>query len=160
MAGGVEVTVTRVKLPAAARIQADMARLSRLVTKVGFPGGGVRRPADGLPVAAQAAIHEYGAESRGIPPRPFMHQALERNRQELKALKAGILVRIYRGSMDPYFGIKTIGEYLAGKIKESITLGDFKALKPSTILRKGSSRPLIDTGIMRASVTHTETEML
>jgi len=52
--------------------------------------------------------------------------------------------------------IKKAASYLEGKIKETITegRGEWPPLKPATIKRKGSSKPLIDTGKLRASITH------
>ena len=52
--------------------------------------------------------------------------------------------------------LKLSGAFLEGKIKEKITEGDpsWASLKPETIKRKGSSKPLIDTGKLRASITH------
>lgn len=52
--------------------------------------------------------------------------------------------------------LRIAGSFLEGKIKEKITLSDpdWPPLKPETIKRKKSSRPLIDTGRLRNSVTH------
>ncbi|AIY89894.1 phage virion morphogenesis protein [Geoglobus acetivorans] len=48
------------------------------------------------------------------------------------------------------------GSFLEGKVKEKITQGDpdWPPLKPETIRRKKSSKPLIDTGRLRDSITH------
>lgn len=48
------------------------------------------------------------------------------------------------------------GAYLEGAIKYTITegRGEWPELLPKTIARKGSSHPLIDTGKLRASITH------
>lgn len=52
--------------------------------------------------------------------------------------------------------LKKAGAFLEGAIKETITKGrsEWPPLKPETIKRKGSSKPLIDTGKLRASITH------
>ncbi|RLI74767.1 hypothetical protein DRO97_05075 [Archaeoglobales archaeon] len=52
--------------------------------------------------------------------------------------------------------LKKAGAFLEGAIKETITKGrpEWSPLKPETIKRKGSSKPLIDTGKLRASITH------
>ena len=52
--------------------------------------------------------------------------------------------------------LRKAGAFLEGAIKQKITQGDpsWPPLKPETIKRKGSSKPLIDTGKLRASITH------
>ncbi len=52
--------------------------------------------------------------------------------------------------------LRLAGAYLEGKIKEKITNTDpdWPPLKPATIKRKGSSKPLIDTGKLRNSIVH------
>ena len=41
-----------------------------------------------------------------------------------------------------------------GDMKKTIGRGKFKPNSPKTIKRKGSAQPLIDTGRMRASISH------
>jgi len=52
--------------------------------------------------------------------------------------------------------LRKAGAFLEGAIKQKITEGDpsWPPLKPETIKRKGSSKPLINTGKLRASITH------
>lgn len=52
--------------------------------------------------------------------------------------------------------LKLAGAFLEGKIKELFTKtpSEWPPLKPETIKRKGSSKPLIDTGRLRNSITH------
>lgn len=52
--------------------------------------------------------------------------------------------------------LRIAGAFLEGKVKEKITQSDpdWPPLKPETVKRKGSSRPLIDTGRLRDSITH------
>lgn len=52
--------------------------------------------------------------------------------------------------------LRLAGSFLEGKIKEKITLSDpeWPPLKPETVKRKKSSKPLIDTGRLRNSITH------
>lgn len=129
-------------------------------TKVGFPSEG--RPAavpDGYAsdiseVAQVAAFNEFGTVR--IPARPFFRQALDNNREALISFTSAIARRVMDGTVQPRQGLQLIGEWMAAKIKASITSGDFLPNSPITIARKKSSRPLIDTGQMRQSVTHVE----
>ncbi len=52
--------------------------------------------------------------------------------------------------------LRKAGAFLEGAIKQTITEGrsEWPPLKPETIRRKKSSRPLIDTGKLRNSITH------
>lgn len=113
---------------------------------------------DGTPVAYVAAIHEFGADNAGrnhevvIPERPYFRDALEtvvpqvtdhvRRRLDARTLDVGPL-------MDE------IGLMVAEEVQDSITRLRQPENAESTILRKGSSNPLVDTGQMRASVTWT-----
>ncbi|MDF7681191.1 hypothetical protein PT300_11600 [Enterobacteriaceae bacterium ESL0689] len=47
-----------------------------------------------------------------------------------------------------------MGEKLAGEVKRKIQSGIAPPLDPKTIARKGSSRPLIDTGNLLQSITY------
>ena len=49
-----------------------------------------------------------------------------------------------------------IGAVMEAKVKETITGGrpEWPPLKESTVKRKGHSKPLIETGRLRASITH------
>ena len=49
-----------------------------------------------------------------------------------------------------------IGAVMEAKVKETITGGrpEWPPLKESTVKRKGHSKPLIETGMLRASITH------
>lgn len=105
---------------------------------------------DGTPVAGVAAAHEFG--DGNLPERPFFRLANE----GIKGKAVGML----RAQIDPKVMAvdKTIAARLgamhAGEVKRSITALKSPALDPSTIARKGSSNPLIDTGVMRSSVTY------
>lgn len=83
-----------------------------------------------------------------IPARPFLARAQKSaNARCAKLVKA---------RMDENADIeqiaKEIGIVLQDEIQQQITKGNFVPNAPSTIKRKGSSRPLIDTGNLRQSV--------
>lgn len=50
--------------------------------------------------------------------------------------------------------VNTIGIILQAAVREKITTIQEPALAPRTILAKGSSKPWIDTGQLRSSVTY------
>jgi len=109
---------------------------------------------DGTPVAQVALQNEYGFESPGgaqIPARPFFRQALESVEDAV--------VRLVERRVDSETMVASsqlaneVGLTVAGAIQQRIVDLREPPNAPSTIARKGSSNPLIDTGQMRMSVT-------
>ena len=106
-----------------------------------------RYPA-GEAVTNVAAQHEYGIS---VPERPFFRQSLAGAERALRA--------IVRDGLDGRTMAVTertanrVGAHFAGELQASITRLRTPPNAPSTIRRKGSSNPLLDTGFMRASVT-------
>jgi hypothetical protein len=110
-------------------------------------------PADGEN-AEIGLIHEFGAPAAGIPARPFLKQTFERKRGELVALQAKIAQLLIAGKLTPEKAMGLLGAWAVGAIKATITRdGNFAPLKPATIKRKGSDKPLIDTGQLVGSIT-------
>ena len=107
---------------------------------------------NGLTVAANAAIHNFG--TKDIPARPFMDEAA----QAFEAAESQVAT-IYRRaieSTDASIANQRVGALYAQKIRESIRNGNFAALDKNTVKRKGSSKPLIDTGLLIGSVSFKE----
>ena len=115
--------------------------------KVGFLQG-ARYP-DGTSVAMVAAINEFGAPSRGQPPRPFFRNMI---RDKSKEWGPALAVLLKANDMDAKKSLEQAGAAIAGQLRQSITDLTSPPLKPSTIRRKGFDKPLIDTGHMLASV--------
>ena len=120
------------------------------VVNVGVPAGPKEK--DGTPVAMVAAVHEYGSPSQGIPERPFLRVAVQKNRIKYVRLNRINLVKMLRGQMGMEQALGQLGEMAKGDVQAEIRSGDFTPLKEATIKRKGSSRPLIDTGQMVQSI--------
>ena len=57
------------------------------------------------------------------------------------------------GKVSPFDGLSKLGVSYEGEMKKTFLVGQFIPNKPATIKRKGSSRPLIDTGHLRQSIT-------
>ena len=130
---------------------ADLARkLGRPATlKVGFLGNATYP--DGKPVAMIAAINEYGAPSRGQPPRPFFRRMINAKQGEWPAAIAGVLQA--QGN-DVEKALDIAGAAIAGQLRQSIVDLVDPPLAPSTIARKGHDKPLVDTSHMLKSVDH------
>ena len=117
------------------------------VLRVGFLEG-ARYP-DGTPVAMIAAIQDFGAPSRGIPPRPFFRNMIADKSPEWPNAIATLLKH---NDFDAKKTLMQTGEAIAGQLRESITTFVGAPLKPATIRRKGSEKQLVDSGVMLASV--------
>ncbi len=106
---------------------------------------------DGVSIAEIAAYNEYGTSH--IPARPFMRQTVEHYRSAWGRLGAQLEDKVAHG-MDPKQAMEVLGVKAEGDMKKTIGRGKFKPNSPKTIKRKGSAQPLIDTGRMRASISH------
>lgn len=106
---------------------------------------------DGTPVAMIAAINEYGAPSRGQPPRPFFRNMIHEKQGEWPEAIANL---VRANDMDAEKALDLAGAAIAGQLRQSITDLTEPPLAPSTIKRKGFDKPLIDTVHMLNSVNH------
>lgn len=111
--------------------------------EVGILGG---KYPNGLNIAQNAKLQEFGTYN--IPPRPFFRNALRQNEKRWIAFyKNGLKQRDLNI-------VGKVGVMASSDIKMSIT----KTLTPpnakATIKKKGSSHPLIDTGLLRAAIDY------
>ena len=137
------------------KFEAAMAELAKGIgsgktaVKVGFLEG-AKYP-DGKSVAMIAAINEYGAPSRGQPPRPFFRNMIALHSAEWPTAIAGLL---RSNDLDAGRALDAAGHGIAGQLKQSIVDLTRPPLAASTIRRKGFDKPLIQTGHMLNSVDH------
>lgn len=117
--------------------------------KTGQGGGAKQTPHT---VATVAAWNEFG--NKRVPERPFFRNAIHEMKEEIpKILKSRL------DAKDPVVTEQTaalLGAYATGEIQKSITDLKQPPNADSTIKRKGSENPLMDTGFMRQSVTWRE----
>lgn len=134
------------------------------VVKVGVQGAqGAANHQDGrLTVAQIAQVHEFGkvihhpklGRTTVIPERSFLRATIDQYAAAL-ARRNVLLVQGYMlGKFELHSALELLGQYVVGLIKQRIALGIPPPNRPSTIARKGSSKPLIDTGQLRNSITH------
>jgi hypothetical protein len=118
-------------------------------------GGGDVDPDSGLTNVAKAAIHQFGAPEAGIPARDFLSAPFDRNRDAYAAIVRKLMPLVVLGKIPEKQMFDIVGMQAVTDINKHVRQGAGvpPPLKPATIARKGSSRPLIDTGRMLASVT-------
>jgi hypothetical protein len=137
-----------------------MNAVGRTECAVGFPKGKGLKSAHyptGASILEVAVWNNFGAPRANIPARPFMNQATPKIVEAANALALQIAKANRSKPLNPAEYEKmyeALGQQSRGIIQHTITTGNFAPNAPSTILRKKSSRPLIDSGDMRAAVTY------
>lgn len=106
---------------------------------------------DGTRMVDVAAYNEFGTST--IPARPFFKQSYENHRSELQKVCSQAAKSVINGGPASK-ALDMIGSFTTGLVQEEIVNGNFVPNAPSTIKRKGSDRPLIDTGKMRQGIHH------
>lgn len=99
-----------------------------------------------------AGIHEHG--TKHIPKRAFIAPALKKNRGKYLKLVGKSFLPIVRGKQTTTQTWHYIGQQAVKDVQSFMLSASFTPLKEKTIKQKGSSRPLIDTGQLRQSVTY------
>lgn len=124
--------------------------------KVGFPAG--KAGGDNINKAMWNEFGTRGGASGGgwggpIPERPFFRTAMRNNQSKYRNALRSSAASILLGDVALVAVLNKLGIMAQGDIQASITSWTSPPNSPVTIARKGSSKPLIDTGAMRASVT-------
>lgn len=156
-----------VEITGGTKLANALARISENVTnaasvKVGFLAGSTEE--DGTSIPLIAAIQNFGAPSRGIPPRPFFSSMVREKRGEWGPLTAAALKA---NNMDARKALEAVGETIKGELMASIVATTAPPLAASTIRARGGkgnevfnrndpktfvAKPLVDTGTMLNSV--------
>lgn len=136
--------------PEGKRYFRELEKLANLEIQVGFQSG-ENTYEDGTDLVDVAAYNEYG--SSDTPARPFMKQSFENHEAELQKACDQVNAELSNGGTAEG-ALKTLGVFAKALVQEEIVEGSFEPNKPSTIKKKGSDRPLVDTGTMRQSVNY------
>ncbi|MET4863019.1 hypothetical protein [Morganella morganii] len=134
-------------------LEARIREMGKKKVVVGVPAAtnGIRD--DGLSNVTIAAAHEFGVPGH-IPERSFLRTTVGENKDKI----TGLLVRELKAdiSQGDFSGraFAIVGEKLSGEVKRKIQSGINPELDPKTVARKGSSKPLIDTGNLLQSITY------
>lgn len=109
-----------------------------------YPGGAT--------VLQVAEWNEFGTDR--IPSRSFIRAWFDENEASLRQDLTKLMQSVIRGARTPDQVLELLGLRCVGEIQQRIADGIPPANAPSTIARKGSSTPLIDTGILRSSISY------
>lgn len=96
--------------------------------------------------------NEYGTGR--IPPRSFIHASLDGEAARFRVLERELGEQVVRGKITMKRALSLLGLQGVGVITARIARGIPPPNAASTIARKKSSKPLVDTGQLRKSVTY------
>lgn len=88
------------------------------------------------------------------PERPFIRQAVDQNRDKIIDFIDSQLEDVLSFEIDTPTALKRIGQFVKNLIQQQFTKGDFAPLSDFTVNRKGSTKPLLNTGRLRQSVAY------
>ena len=100
------------------------------------------------------AFMEFGTAT--IPARPFLGTTFEDHQDEIIKLAASIFALATEGRLDPLAAFDLLGTQVADMVKATIRRShpSWPPLDPKTVARKGSDKPLVDTGQLVNSIRH------
>ncbi len=126
----------------------ELKKLAQMEVKVGFQSGEGSH-SSGVDLCEIAAFNELGTQH--IPARPFIRQTADSNEEGILSFMTAEVAKVAQGGTAED-ALKRIGTMTKGLMQGTISSGDFTPNAPSTIKRKGSATPLLDTGAMRQGV--------
>lgn len=111
-------------------------------------GGSAPHGGDPLTMVELATIHEFGSPAANIPERSFIRRTFENRRADVEKITGRLSEKILRGEMTVGRALALLGEWGAAEVKKTITVGNqiTPDIQDATKARKGSDRPLVDTG--------------
>jgi hypothetical protein len=104
-------------------------------------------------LATVANVHEFGAPSQGIPQRSWLRATVDQERARIISAQRKWGQAVARRAISPIRGAALVGQTVETMVKKRILGGIDPPLEDATIDRKGSSKPLIDTGQFLQSIT-------
>lgn len=105
----------------------------------------------GLTVAEVGNYNEFGTTR--IPERSFIRSTTREKRKDIVKLQEKLLKKIQSGDMEIKQALGLVGTFVAGEITQKTVSIKSPPNNPYTIIKKGSSNPLIDTGQLKNSIT-------
>lgn len=97
-------------------------------------------------------VHEFGLGNN--PERSWLRSTMTEQSSKYAKLIAETIPESIKSGMSAYDAYSRLGTLAVNDVKIKLASGEFVALKQATIDRKGSSKPLIDTGNLRQSINY------
>jgi len=99
---------------------------------------------DGTDMLDIAVYNHFGTAS--IPARPFVSDCAEKNAGQIQEAQRRLVYRVYQGSLSADGALAELGAWYVNVQKGHILHGGWTPNAPATVKRKGSNKPLVDTG--------------
>lgn len=151
-----------------AKIERELKAAKKLVALVGIPSDSKQHAGSNIGLAAIGYILEKGSDVNHLKPRPWMKQTRQRNEKRMMGLSKKLLKALSNGSTNAIDAIKKLGGAYELAMKDIFTKGSFEGNaqitidggwmrnhvsgKPFYVKGKKSTRPLIDTSLLRQSI--------
>lgn len=87
-----------------------------------------------------------------IPARSYIRTTVDEQAEKYAQASEGLTRQLIDGNIDKFRLLSIMGQMIEADIKKKMTDRRDPPNAPSTIRRKGSSNPLIDTGLLRSSI--------
>lgn len=140
--------------PEGEQFMKELRELAELEVRVGFQRDG-KAEENGAELIDVAMWNEFGTEGRyggeHIPSRPFMRDSVDKHIPAIEHALMSAGEGFLSGTPARQI-LRTIGLFQQDLMQTEIEQGDFIPNRPSTIQKKGSDKPLIDTGKMKNSI--------
>lgn len=120
---------------------------------VGVPKGAGEYE-DGVNYATIMAVNNFGSADGRIPGRPVLQPAVEEGAPVYRRLAEVMLPKVLSGEMEMRVLLEQMGSLAEGHVKQYMTDLRTPPNAQSTIDKKGSDNPLIDTGALRQSIRY------
>ena len=99
---------------------------------------------DGTDMLDIAVYNHFGTST--IPARPFISDCAEKNAGQIQEAQKRLVYRVYQGSLSADGALAELGAWYVNVQKGHILHGGWTPNAPATVKRKGSNKPLVDTG--------------
>jgi hypothetical protein len=99
-----------------------------------------------------AIWNEFGTTR--IPERSFLRAWFDEHKDEARVLWTKLMRSVAMGTRSQEDAVNLFGLHCVGQIQDRISQSIPPPNADSTVKRKGSSTTLIDTGVLRSSITH------
>ncbi len=99
---------------------------------------------DGTDMLDIAVYNHFGTAT--IPARPFVSDCAEKNAGQIQEAQKRLVYRVYQGGLSADGALAELGAWYVNVQKGHILHGGWTPNAPATVKRKGSNKPLVDTG--------------
>ncbi len=140
--------------PEGKQFMKTLRELTELEVRIGYQRGTLSGNPDNSSRADLVDIamwNEFGTVN--IPSRPFMRDSVDKHEAAINHMLTAQKDALLHGATAREI-LNTAGLFQQDLIQTEIEQGDFVANAPTTIMKKGSDKPLIDTGTLKNSVHH------